>query len=184
MNKLITSTIAVVFGLLLCAPAQAQDDDASAEEQFSGTYTLSVPQKKARASVNQKIEKLVDDMNFIKRPFARSSLKGTTEPCAKLTLAFPSDEVSVKCHGKPVTVSPDDGTQAPYKSDDGTTYQVRQEIEGSSLTQFFKGEDGTRTNTYTLSNGGDTLNLAVKIESDQLPRPLQYELSFKRASSK
>ncbi len=184
MHKLITSTIAVVFGLLLCAPALAQDDEASAEEQFSGSYTLSVPQKKARASINQKIEKLVDDMNFVKRPFARSSLKGTTEPCGKLTLAFPSDEVSVKCHGKPVTVSPDDGTQAPYKSDDGETYQVRQEISGSSLTQFFRGEDGTRTNTYTLSDGGDTLNLAVKIESDQLPRPLQYKLSFKRASSK
>ena len=48
--------------------------------------------------------------------------------------------------------------------------------------QTFRAEDGSRTNTYSISPDGRTLTMHVVLRSPRLPQPLEYNLVFNRAS--
>jgi hypothetical protein len=180
MKKLMASTIVLVFGLMLWLPALAQDSDESIEKKFSGAYELTLSKEQARKKIDRAIESVVAEMNFIKRPFARSALEDKTEPCTDLALAFPGDKISVTCDSKPATVSPADDTIVNYKAQDGETYKVSQKHSGRIVRQTFHGEEGKRINTMLLSEKGDTIEMSVRIESGRLPKPLEYELTFKK----
>jgi hypothetical protein len=178
MKKLLVSTTTLIFSLLLWLPAVAQDSEESIEEKFSGTYELSLSKAQARKKINKAIEAVVADMNFVKRPFARSALEDKTEPCRQLAIGFPSNKVSITCDAKPASVSPADDTVIDYKAQDGNTYRVSQKHAGRIVRQTFHGDEGKRVNTMKLSEDGKTLEMTVRIESGQLPRSLTYELTF------
>ena len=169
---------AIVLLTLFALPVMAQEDDSKSQaKSLSGTYTLSLSKTKARAKINKAIESVVADMNFIKRPFARDALEENTTPCTKLRITFPKNKISVRCDSKPASVSDNDKV-FKYKAQDGTIYKMRQKHSGRVLRQTFYGEDGQRTNTMILSKKGNKLEMSVQITSDQLPRPLDYELVF------
>jgi hypothetical protein len=180
MKNLLISTIIIVSSLTLWLPVFAQDSEAAVESQFSGVFEQALSKKKAREKINRAIESLVADMNFIKRPFARDALEDKTTPCSELALGFPGEKVSVTCDSKPATVSPNDDTITTYKAQDGNTYKVSQKQAGRVVRQIFYGDDGKRINTLILSKDGKTLEMSVRIESGRLPRPLEYELTFKK----
>ena len=183
------ASLIVAAGLLVLvavptAIGQQPDDEAresdSVTEQFSATFEVEDGKKAARKKINRNIERLVDDMSFIKRPFARGKLKDKTAPCAALDISFPSDKISVECDNRPAYVSPTGNEKARYKSAEGVVYALRQNLDGRTLTQTFVSEDGTRTNTMKLTPSGETILMRVKLESDQLPRPLEYSLTYEK----
>lgn len=185
--------IVAVAGLLLLfglpsAIGQQPDEEGADEEgadeeiagEFSGTYEVEGGKKAAQKKVDRAVQGILDDMSFIKRPFAEDKLKAKTKPCASLDVSFAGDKISVKCDDRPAYVSPMGNEKARYKSSEGATYALRQDIDGRTLTQTFVSEDGTRTNTMQLTPSGQTILLKARLESGQLPRPLEYRLTYEK----
>ncbi len=177
MTMAVAAAMTLLFGLPN-AIGQDADEDESIEEQLSGTFEVDGGKKDARQTINRAIEPLVDDMPFYKQPWAGDKLEAKTVPCASLDISFAGDDIAMECDERPVYRSPMGGEAVQYKAADGSVYRLRQELDGRTLTQTFVSEDGTRTNTYTITPSGKTLLLNATLESGQLPRPLEYNLTY------
>jgi len=50
------------------------------------------------------------------------------------------------------------------------------------LVQRIRAPEGARTTRYRLLDGGNTLTIRVSVESPCLPRALEYDVVYRRAS--
>ena len=160
--------------LMLCASiAMAQD----------ATLSFSLAQSKGSATsmVHDKIEAIVDDMNFIKRPFARSKLKDGNAVCSKIIIKRQGPNISTQCesNGK-VFTTPADGTKKKViGSDNESEYILSQKLDGNTLVQVFRSENGDRTSTYVWDPAKKAMTLSIKLTSSKLPRPMTYSLNYR-----
>lgn len=162
---------------LTCFSSQAMAQDAP---KWEGSFAI---QNKARAKKQVKagIERCANESNFLIRGFVRDALTDTNRVCGKLDVVFQGDNVFIQCDGGIKHITPRSGAAKNVKSADGKkTYNLRQKVAGSTLTQVYKGKDGVRTNVYTLSADGSTLTLKVKVTSDKLAAPLRYTIRYAR----
>jgi hypothetical protein len=177
----ILSLVLIVSGFAFPRLAAAEDSEIdAAKDDFAGIYTSKNGVKKERKAINKVIEAVVDDMSFVKRPFARSALKDSTKPCPTLELAFSGDQITIYCKTRSPIRSPLVGTAVDWTNEDGDPHRVSQKLEKGRIVQVFRGEDGSRKNVYTLQKGGKELKLEVTITSDDLPRALTYTRVFRR----
>jgi hypothetical protein len=150
-----------------------------AQEALEGTYTFVAD---SSTNIDAAVDAAVTDMNFIKRPIARSRLKKTNPIYRRIAISRTPHDVSVEFRsGAPVN-TPANGSSVKWTRDDGEVFDVSATWQGSTLTQRFKAEDGERLNVFRLSPDGRTLTLDVTISSDQLPKPMTYSLVYRRAS--
>ncbi|QDG50301.1 hypothetical protein FIV42_06005 [Persicimonas caeni] len=183
-GKLWTSlAIAAAMSLMVSLPTavgQGTDDKEKVQEEFSGTYGVENGKDAARKKINRSIDRIVEEMAFYKRPWADDKLEAKTVPCATLEVSFPGDDIAVECDDRPVYKSPVGNEKTTYTASDGSKYALRQNLDGRTLTQTFVSEDGTRTNKMTLTPSGKTILMRVRLESGQLPRPLEYSLTYEK----
>ncbi len=158
----------------------SQASEQQVEQEFSGMWNLEGGAKQARQKINHKIDQVVSDMLFIKRPTARSKLQAKTGPCTGLQISFPNDEIAVTCDNRPIYRSPGNGQPVNYTSQDGSKYKLKQQLQGRTLIQTFISSDGKRVDRLTLGPDGQTLQTHSKLTSSQLPHPLEYELSYQK----
>lgn len=171
-----------LFALCLMFPSSAMAEDSgqeAAQKKFTGIYVPKNSVKKDRARINGIIEKIVSEMTFYKRPFARSTLEDSTKPCANVIVSFSGDDMTIHCKSYPKAKSPIDGTTVKYKNEDGEMMRLSQKLTSKKLIQRFQSENGIRKNVYTLRDAGKTLHLSVTITGEELPRPLKYTLEMK-----
>jgi hypothetical protein len=152
---------------------------ANAGEALEGTYTFVAD---SSTNIDEAIDAAVTDMNFIKRPIARSRLKKTNPIYRRVVISRTAQEIHVEFRAGAPVIAPADGTSVKWTRDDGEVFDVSAAWEASTLTQKFKAEDGERLNVFRLSPDGRTLTLDVTISSDQLPKPMTYSLVYRRAS--
>lgn len=177
----ILSLVLIISGLAFPSLAAAEDSEIDAAKgDFEGVYTSKDGVKKERKAINEVIEEIVDDMSFVKRPFARSALKDSTRPCPTLEIAFSGDQITLFCKTRSPIRSPLDGTAVDWTNEGGDPHRVSQALENGRIVQIFRGEDGSRKNVYTLKNDGKELELEVTITSDDLPRALTYKRLFRK----
>jgi hypothetical protein len=81
------------------------------------------------------------------------------------------------------TVAPLDGTEVPSTNLSGEVFQMSVRLDGEALVETFEADNGTRTNTYTVSADGKTLVLQAMVESPQMPTVLTYRLEYTRATN-
>ena len=148
----------------------------AAAEGLAGRYTL-LPERSD--AIPQAIERVVADMNFIKRPFARSRLTKTNAAYRTLRLDLGAALFRIQFEGRQPIETPADGRAVGWTREDGERFQVSTRMEGGNLVQRFVAEDGSRRNTYHLDPDG-TLRLQAEISSSKLPRPLTYTLVYRR----
>lgn len=175
--------IAVALTLTVALPTaigQGADEEETIREQFSGTFEVEGGKAQARNKINRAIEPIVDDMPFYKQPWADDKLEAKTVPCASLDISFPGDDIAMECDNRPVYKSPMGNETVQYTAEDGSVYKLSQNLEERTLTQTFVSEDGERTNTLRLTPSGETILMRVKLVSDQLPRPLEYNLTYEK----
>ena len=133
------------------------------------------------SDINDAIEGAVAKMNFIKRPIARSRLKKTNAAYRKISILRTAESIVVGFDGgKPVHM-PASGATVKWKREDGETFDVSGTWQDARVTQKFVAEDGSRQNVFRLNETGDAVTLEVTLTSDQLPTPLTYALSYRRA---
>jgi hypothetical protein len=170
--------LALVFALAGTVGAQTADQVVS---EFEGTFRATGSEQQARAEINEQIDEVVDKMNFIKRPFARSRLKEATKPCVELSFeVLQGNNLNVKCDERPDAVAPISGQEGSYTNEEGNKFVLVYKVGPNQILQAFADQDGLRKNLYTLSPDGDTVTMEATIESKQLPEPVTFERTFQR----
>ena len=168
----------LVTGVALVA-AQPASAGNSFGDEIEGTYEAVSSKSTARKRIDKQIEKVVQEMPFYKRPFARNQLQESTTPCETLTFGYDSDEISIQCDDDKPAVAKPDGTRTSYTEADGDTHRLTMTVHSDRVVQVFTSDNGSRTNTYRLGDEG-TLVMSVRLESSQLPEPITYTRAFKR----
>ncbi|HEX5520961.1 MAG TPA: hypothetical protein VFX29_04660 [Longimicrobiaceae bacterium] len=169
------SALLALFTLLLAlaVPTHVRAQSAA----FNGTFTYDAA---ASDDINKAIEQGIAKMNFITRPVARGRLKKTNEPYKKIVIAQTPSEVSITTDNRAAIVTPANGTAIKWKREDGEVLDVHTAWADGKLVQEFDAEDGKRINSYTISGDGNTLTMHVTVSSPRLPKPITYNLVYRR----
>jgi hypothetical protein len=178
--------VALAAGLVIVASANdlaaqggstgAAAPDVRDAPPIEGVFLLDV---EAGDAVEEVIDRGVGLLPWYKRPFARGRLRDGTEPRAWVAFDFAPDALRVRTEADDLTIPWKGGLQDwEWKEDDPVDVTVS--WDGDDLLQDFYGTDGTRFNRYVLSPDGRTLELFVRVESDQLKEALEYRLVYVR----
>jgi hypothetical protein len=167
----VTARILVACLLMLVAVALAQPPE------LQGTYALD---RAASDNIDEVIEQVVKDMNFVRKPLARKRLKATTQPSEHLQITYAGTDVTIVTDGGSSVRTPADGKPVDWTRDDGEKVVVTTTHEARTLTRVFRAEDGQRSNAYTISPDRSTLTMSIVLTSPQLPEPVAYKLVYKR----
>jgi hypothetical protein len=149
------------------------------ESTMRGTFTLNRQQSD---DVNRAIETAVSRMSFVTRPIARGRLRRTNTAYNRVVINYTQTEVSTTFDQRRPVESPANGQPVKWTREDGEKFDLSTEWQNGRLVQTFRAEDGSRTNTYTISPDGRTLTMNVTLRSPRLTSPLEYKLVFNRAS--
>ena len=144
---------------------------------LDGTFILDA---KNSADISKAIETTIADMNFVKRPIARSRLTKTNEAPMQVEVHQNAGKVGITV-GKVKHPNLTLGASAiAWTTPTGEAVQLSVKPNASGLEEYFQGEDGSKKNSFTLSADGQILSLNVLVTSPQLPKPLTYRLVFLR----
>jgi hypothetical protein len=149
------------------------------ESTMRGTFTLNRQQSD---DVNRAIETAVSRMSFVTRPIARGRLRRTNTAYNRVVINYTQTEVSTTFDQRRPVESPANGQPVKWTREDGEKFDLSTEWQNGRLVQTFRAEDGSRTNTYTISPDGRTLTMNVTLRSPRLTSPLEYKLVLNRAS--
>jgi hypothetical protein len=167
--------------LLLALAALALPAAAGAQESsMRGTFAYD---RSHSDDVNRAIETAVARMSFITRPIARGRLRRTNPVYQRVIVNFTPQQVTTQFDQRRVIESPANGQEIKWTREDGEKFDLSTAWQDGRLVQTFKAEDGTRTNTYSISPDGNTLTMHVTLRSPRLPAPVEYNLVFTRAAS-
>jgi hypothetical protein len=164
---------ALLFLLTLCPAAAAQ------ETALRGTFVIN---RQASDDVNRAIDAAVARMSFVTKPTMRGRLRKTNQAYGRVAIGYDQRTVSITFDQRRPMESPANSTPVKWTREDGDKFDLSTEWEGENLEQTLKGEQETRTNTFTVSADGRTLTLGVVVSSPRLPKPLTYRLVYNRAS--
>jgi hypothetical protein len=147
----------------------------------SYSYTL-VPD--SSDDIKAAINTTVSPMNFIIRGIARGRLTKVNPLPHGVRLQLAADTVSVAFDNGDPVVTPSDGAVVPwYNALAKETDKAHVAIAGDTLRETISASDGDRENAISFSDGGARLHLRVTVTSHRLPKPLVYQLLFRRDSA-
>jgi hypothetical protein len=173
------------LALLASFSLRAHADAPSVEElekRFTGDYRF-VGGEAEKKTVPAAVEHSVDGMFFISRGIAYDRLIRVCEVCSSYRLSFTSGVVDVRSPCQLADQSPDDGRAVDHTTKDGDTSKLSQRFVDGTLQQDFVGEGGSRRVVWTLLPDGEGLRVHITITSKHLPNPVDYTLSYRRASA-
>ncbi|HKP76737.1 MAG TPA: hypothetical protein VJT67_14500 [Longimicrobiaceae bacterium] len=165
--------IPLAAALAIPAAARAQ------ESTMRGTFAID---RAHSDDVNRAIEAAVARMSFVTRPIARGRLRRTNTVYQRVVINFTQAQVSTTFDQRHAIESPANGQPIKWTREDGEKFDLSTEWQNGRLIQTFRAEDGTRTNTYTISPDGRVLTMHVVLRSPRLSGPVEYNLVFNRAS--
>lgn len=148
-------------------------------ERFSGVYDFAGGERE-RQGVRDAVERAVQSLNFMIRGIGRRRLTTVTKVSSRIQFRVDPDTITLYFDTKKVA-APRDGRWIDWTDPMGKPTRISFSISGNTLTQRFKGEDGARTNVFTISEDRQRLRLKVTIRSDRLEEPIVYNLSYGRS---
>lgn len=172
-----------LYIMLLCSILLLSLSSVSAQKpktpSLQGTYTLNTA---LSDDIKKEIEVAIKGMNLLIKPSARSRLRKTNVPYKQIAISYTEAEVSITTDQLPPLRTPVNGTPVDWTREDGEKIKVSTVWESGKLKRTFKGEEGQRVNTYSISADGKTLTMQVNVTSPHLPRPLTYKLIYQRSN--
>jgi len=170
----------IVGLLLLTLPVGHAAATDKALAGLAGTFVY-VGGPTEKASIQAAIDKALGDLVFLARPFARGRLEETNKPIAQVTIGHEGGDLVVTYNNESRAASPSNGTSIDWKSPiDDKIHKLSTKVQGGKLIQTFVGDDGTRRNTFSVKNGGKSLEMVVRVSSPHLPTTIEYSLTYAR----
>jgi hypothetical protein len=170
-------SIAVACGLT--ALLHVADPVRAGAVDFSGTYRLLPSQSD---DLDSAIERAVQPMRFVVRPFARRRLRKINTPYSRITIRTTVDDVVFVGDPRAPIDTPVNGPPIDWKREDGEPFSVSAVWDGGVLQQTFVSGTGRRVNRYTLSPDGRLLTMRVAVSGGGLPGTLAYTLVYQRVA--
>jgi hypothetical protein len=153
-------------------PAPAPESPVA---KFVGTYKW-VGGVAEQRTLWGKIEGIANTFNFIAKPIVRDRLAAGNQIPKQIRIESDGNTIVI-WQDKAEQRAPVDGTSTKIKASNGEMMDLSYEI-GDELVQTFKGNAKGRVNTYRIE--GDKLVYHVRIHASQLPRELEYVLTYER----
>lgn len=153
------------------AALQEVADDWAASYRFVGGQA-------ERDALGASIDSVVSDMNFFVRDIARGRLAKANPIPSRLTIGRSGDVIAIAFDERRYE-APLDGSQTRVEGITGDMLRYHVTVSEDRVQQVFVGEEGGRHNAIRR-RGRDGLTVHVKVTSGRLPKPLQYQLSFRR----
>ena len=174
----VSSTLPRIFCLLVAVALVTASAPVTADAaDFSGTFRL-VSEKSD--SIDSAIERAIEPMTFVVRPFARSRLRKINAPYARLTIGETADVVVVAGDTETPIRTPSNGAPVAWKRRDGEPFTVSAAWDGGMFEQIFASGTGRRVNRYSLSPDGQFLTMQVAVSGGGLPGTMVYALVYQR----
>jgi|GEM_PF-3465687 len=160
-------------------PFKAHRTVAKSKIAIEGRFTwVSTPS--FEETIERKIEKATQSMNFFIRPFARKELRFLLRPSAyfeffrtKTGISVQSDTVTRECYF--------DGRKSSFLNRREEVTQTKCSVFALGLQEYFYGEaEGTWVHNFTLSQSGRTMFQTVYVSYPGFSSPLRLTLEFER----
>ncbi len=156
---------------------------ARAEERplaaLEGRWELVDPARQKRI-VRREVDRVIDQMSFLVRGIARGRARREIRPPERLVLALSGrDRVDLRFGEKPAQRCRTDGR--PRRAPDADA-AVSCRVDGDKLVRRSARDDGAQLATLWADPDGETLRVAIRIDSHHLPDTIEYELVYRRAS--
>ncbi len=179
----------VVLGLLACGHSTPEEasppvvrshpPSQSLQQRYAGTYVYAGTTEE-RATVGKAVNAAVEGMG-IATGFARSALMQRTEIRPSYAIVFDGrGDVGVQTPGYPPEVSPSDGSAVKVTNKYGDESNMSQHFVGGALVQQGRNDKGKGETSFKLQSDGKTLLVKRVMESQQLPRPVEFTLTYVR----
>lgn len=174
-TTLIVST-AMAIGLAAITPRLS----VAQQPTIGGIYTFDAT---ASEDIKAAINSVTSKMNFIVKGVARSRLTKTNPAYQRIVIAREGSEIVITLDTRKPIRMPADGSVIKWTREDGEKFDLKGEWKDSQLIQTYVAEDGQRVNDFALGADGNTMTLSVTVSSEQLPKPMQYKLGYKRVAT-
>lgn len=161
------------LALLALAPQAVSAQEATLSGTWRHTNTAAEQQRR-----HQAIDRATDDMNVFMQGAARGRLREATDPAPELTITDDGAQVVLSARGRRITLTTD-GTARRVSGENGSGTLAARRRNGR-LVVTGRGDNGTRTTFYQLSEDGRRLVLEVRMTSDRLSAPLRYRATCVR----
>jgi len=167
----VKKTLLMTVMLAISANAAAAD--------FNGTWQLQDANDK-QAKLDEAVESVAKEMNFFIRALARPALKKQTQICTQWRLQTVDNQFQWQCDGDDALVIPISAqNEFLRKDEEGVEISGTFQRSDDAITTILQSERGIRTNTWKMV-GDNELSYRVKLESEKLPKPMTWMLSYKR----
>lgn len=162
-------------------PAQgAALDDARVAELLEGRWTLARGQEAAQQAVERAIERTTDGMFPIVRGQAQRQLREANPINGEVELRFTPQRIRAVFESGTYESAPGQPIQTRQPGS-GDEMELVQLIRDGHLEQVFTTGNGRRWSVFTPTPDGETMKMQVTIQAGILPRPMQYEIDYRRA---
>lgn len=165
-------------GLVVFASSSIAAAEDAAPHPSNGTWKIATPPDQLRSSLDKAVDDVAQEFNFVIREIARYKLQGATKVCKSYFIEVKGEAVSFACDSDKPQLVPASGGPLHTKNDDGEPITGTAKITDSGVVVAWKGEAGTRVNTFTTTGSG--LRLSVQVTSDQMPKPLTWNVDYKK----
>lgn len=130
--------------------------------------------------LDEAVEHVAQEMNFFIRALARSALKKQTQICQQWLLSQTGNQFQWQCDNAEADTIPLTANGEVIKKDEedieiSGTYQQTED----SVVVVLESERGKRTNTWQSVSDSE-LTFTVTLESERLPTPLTWSLTYKK----
>lgn len=148
-------------------------------KRLAGSYTLIGNQADAETVVKAAIETSVEAFGGLKKGVARKRLTAANKIVTRLKISSTGKNVTVGMNDYVVT-APLGGDSVTVKTPSGETSNASFKLETATLVQDLVQSKGRRENKFRFNSEGN-LVMHVSETSSQLPTPVSYVLTYKRA---
>ena len=147
---------------------------------YSGRYKYAGGRAQ-REKLEQQIEQVVSQLNFMIRGMARSRMIDGLSPWPTLDFEFGDNQVVFRRPGEPVIRGPLDGSPVDWKNKQREAIQVRMTFKDQTLRIRYKGDGSDSRYNYSFRDEGKRLDIRAAIDHVRMPSTLKYGLTYKRA---
>lgn len=157
----------------------AQAGTPDPRDAFSGVWTYAGDDVEEQAR-KKSIEAATQGLPGFVRGRARDRLGDRTKPIPELELSVQGEQVDISRDGQKLSLKA--GADPVRLEHNGQKGDLSLRFDGPYMVLVSAGEKGERVATYSLSEAGNELTVAVRMKGDKLSNPIVYRSTYRRKS--
>ncbi len=175
----------LVAGATALSPIGASGEGVEAHGttllRLAGSYRYAGDSEEAKATIRASIETAVSNLGWLGRRVAANRLSNHKELPDRIQISQTGADISV-IMGAYSAVAPANGAERELIGPNGRPSKLSYRVTSAELQQYFVFEHAKRKSTYRFNDEGQ-LVMSVKMTSEKLAAPIEYELVYVRDGS-